>query len=328
MLAVLEREASKRGQEGTLRALITGGAGFLGSALANHLVREGHRVWSLDDLSAGDPASLHKDVSFTRGDVRDIPRLWTLLKGMDCVYHLAARVSVPESILYPVEYNDVNVGGTVSLMTAARDAGIKRLVFTSSGTIYGEQKEQPIKETARPNPRNPYAVTKIAAEYHLSAMGALYEIETVILRIFNAYGPGQAAPPSHAPVIPQFVRQTLGGGSVVIFGNGEQTRDFVYVDDVVRALIAAATAQAQGLIINIGAGREVTVKELVRGLEEILGRRVPSLFSTAQNGGVSRMRADISLAQRVLGFTPQVSIEEGLELMVAHYRRLLKEEAT
>lgn len=309
-----------------MRVLITGGAGFLGSALANHLVGEGQRVWVLDDLSAGDPASLHKEVSFTRGDVRDIPRLWTLLKGMDCVYHLAARVSVPESILYPVEYNDVNVGGTVSLMTAARDAGIKRVVFTSSGTVYGEQKEQPIKETVRPHPRNPYAVTKIAAEYHLSAMGALYGVETVILRIFNAYGPGQAAPPSHAPVIPQFVRQALTGGSVVIFGNGEQTRDFVYVDDVVQALIAAATAQAQGLIINIGAGREVSVKELVRGLEEILRRRVASLFSTAQDGGVSRMRADISLAQRVLGFTPQATIEEGLEMMVAHYQRLLKEE--
>jgi len=309
-----------------LRVLITGGAGFLGSALANHLVRERHRVWVLDNLSAGDPASLHKDISFTRGDVRDIPRLWTLLKGMDCVYHLAARVSVPESILYPVEYNDVNVGGTVSLMTAARDAGIKRVVFTSSGTVYGEQKEQPIKETARPHPRNPYAVTKIAAEHYLSAMGGLYGIETVMLRIFNAYGPGQAAPPSHAPVIPQFVRQALSGGSVVIFGNGEQTRDFVYVDDVVQALIAAATAQAQGLIINIGAGREVSVKGLVRRLEEILGRRVPSLFSTAQDGGVSRMRADISLAQRVLGFTPQVTIEEGLELMVAHCQRLLKEE--
>lgn len=309
-----------------MRVLITGGAGFLGSALANHLVGEGHRVWVLDDLSAGDPASLHKDVSFTRGDVRDIPRLWTLLKGMDCVYHLAARVSVPESILYPVEYNDVNVGGTVSLMTAARDAGIKRVVFTSSGTVYGEQKEQPIKETVRPNPRNPYAVTKIAAEYYLSSMGTLYGIETVILRIFNAYGPGQAVPPSHPPVIPQFVRQALTGGSMVIFGNGEQTRDFVYVDDVVQALMAAATAQAQGLIINIGAGREVSVKELVRGLEEILRHRVSSLFSTAQDGGVSRMRADITLAQRVLGFTPQVTIEEGLEMMVAHYQRLLKEE--
>lgn len=311
-----------------MRVLITGGAGFLGSALANHLVREGHRVWVLDDLSAGDPASLHKDVSFTRGDVRDIPKLWTLLQGMDCVYHLAARVSVPESILYPVEYNDVNVGGTVSLMTAARDAGIKRVVFTSSGTIYGEQEEQPIRETVRPHPHNPYAVTKIAAEYYLSAMGALYGIEAVILRIFNAYGPGQAAPPSHAPVIPRFVRQALSRGSVVIFGNGEQTRDFVYVDDVVRALIAAATAPAQGLIINIGAGREVSIKGLVKRLEEILGQRVPSLFSTAQDGGVSRMRADIGLAQEVLEFTPQVSIEEGLELMVDHYRRLLEEEAT
>ncbi len=305
-----------------MRVLITGGAGFLGSALANHLVEAGHRVWVLDDLSAGDPASLRREVSFTRGDVRDIPKLWTLLQGMDCVYHLAARVSVPESVLYPVEYNDVNVGGTVSLMTAARDVGLKRVVFASSGTVYGEQEEQPIEESARPHPQNPYAVTKIAAEYYVSAIGALWGIETVILRIFNAYGPGQAAPPSHAPVIPQFVRQAVRGGSVVVFGSGEQTRDFIYVDDVVRALAAAATARAQGLIINIGTGREVSVKGLVRRIEEIVGREISILYSNAQEGGVSRMRADINLARKLLDFRPRVSIEEGLGIMVDQYRRL------
>ncbi len=309
-----------------MRVLITGGAGFLGSALANHLAQSGHRVWVLDDLSAGDPRSLDERVSFTRGDVRDIPKLWTLLRGMDCVYHLAAKVSVPESILYPVEYNSVNVGGTVSLMTAARDAAIKRVVFASSGTAYGEQEAQPIKEIALPNPQNPYAISKMAAEYYVSGLGALCDIETVILRIFNAYGPGQAAPPSHAPVIPQFVRQALQGGSVVIFGGGEQTRDFVYVDDVVRALATASTAPAQGLIINIGSGQEVSVHSLVKRMEEILGRPISTLLSTAQGGGVSRMRADIGLAEEILGFKPQVTIEEGLKRMVEHYRFLLNKE--
>src|SRR5512137_2122223 len=159
--------------------LITGAAGFLGSALANRLAREGHQVRGLDDLSAGDPGVLEPDVHFTRGDVNDRPKLWTLLQEVDCVYHLAARVSVPESVLYPREYNAVNVGGTVSLMEAMRDVGVRRVVLISSGAVYGDQGEQPLSETASPNPRDPYAVSKLAAEYYLRSIGDLWEIETV-----------------------------------------------------------------------------------------------------------------------------------------------------
>lgn len=226
-----------------MRVLITGGAGFIGANLANRLVADGHHVRVLDDLSAGDRQRLSPQVLFTRGDVKDRPKLWTLLQGVECVFHLAARVSVPESVLYPREYNDVNVGGTVSLMEAMRDVGVKRVVLASSATVYGEQSQQPLHEEMRPNPLAPYAVSKIAAEYYLFTLGALYGIEAVALRIFNAYGRWQAIPPSHAPVIPQFVKQALGGGSLVIFGDGEQRRDFVYIDDVVEALIAAATAK-------------------------------------------------------------------------------------
>ncbi len=304
-----------------MRVLITGGAGFIGSALANRLVALGHHVRVLDDLSAGDPQRLDKRVLFTRGDVRDIPKLWTLLRGVDCVYHLAARVSVPESILYPVEYNAVNVGGTVSLMTAVRDAGVRRVILGSSGTVYGEQKEQPIKEMAIPRPQNPYAVSKMASEYYVLAIGALYGIETVILRIFNAYGPGQTVPPSHAPVIPKFVKQAISDGSVVIFGNGDQTRDFVYIDDVVEALVAAADANdVDRSIINVGSGKETSINELVEKIERITGRNIPTLYSNAQDGGVSRSVADISLARKRLGFEPKVDIDEGLRLMFAHYR--------
>ena len=192
-----------------MKILITGGAGFLGSALANRLAELHHQVRVLDDLSSGDEGRLSSQVIFSRGDTRDIPKLWTLLRGVDCVYHLAARVSVPESVLYPVEYNDVNVGGTVSVMTAVRDAQVRRVIFTSSGAAYGEQEHQPISEDTPLRPQTPYAVSKMAAEQYVLAIGALWEIETVILRVFNAYGPGQPLPPSHAPVIPQFLKQAL-----------------------------------------------------------------------------------------------------------------------
>lgn len=301
-----------------MRFLITGGAGFIGAALANRLVREGHHVRVLDDLSAGDPKRLDSRVLFTRGDVKDVPKLWTLLQDVDCVYHLAARVSVPESILYPRDYNDVNVGGTVAVMEAVRDAGVKRVVLASSGAIYGEQLKQPVSEKTIPNPDSPYAVSKLASEYYVFTIGALYSIETVALRIFNAYGPGQFVPASHAPVIPQFLKQAVRGGSLIVFGDGNQTRDFVYIDDVVDALYAAATApDVDRHIINVGSGQEVSINQLVEKVARATGRRVNYLYSQANSGGVSRLVADISLARRKLGFSPKVDLDTGLDLMLA-----------
>lgn len=296
-----------------MHVLITGGAGFLGAALANRLVGQGHHVRVLDDLSAGDRDRLDRRVAFTRGDTRDIPKLWSLLRGVDCVYHLAARVSVPESVLYPVEYNAVNVGGTVALMTAVRDAQVRRVVFTSSGAAYGEQEAQPVAETSPLRPQTPYAVSKMAAEQYVLAIGALWGIETCILRIFNAYGPGQPLPPAHAPVIPQLLKQALGGGSLVIYGSGTQTRDFVYVSDVVDALQAAATAEGVNrMVMNIGSGVEVSINELVERIGRVCGRPLHILHSSAESGGVSRLVADIRLAREKLGFRPRVSLEEGL----------------
>jgi UDP-glucose 4-epimerase len=255
-----------------MNLLITGAAGFLGSTLANYLVREGHQLRGLDDLSAGSPDALSPEVLFTRGDVDDRPKLWTLLQDIDCVFHLAARVSVPESVLYPREYNATNVGGTVSLMEAMRDVGVRRVVFISSGAVYGDQGEQPLNESAQPNPRSPYAVSKLAAEYYVRTIGDLWGIETVILRVFNAYGPGQHLPPSHAPVIPHYLRQVSRGGTIVMHGDGTQTRDYVYVDDVVSAMISAATAPGiNHQIINIGSGKETSVRDLVRLIMEVTG---------------------------------------------------------
>jgi len=303
-----------------VRILITGGAGFLGSALANALITKNHEVLVLDDLSAGDPNRLSPEVLFHRSTITDRPKLWTLLQGVECVYHLAARVVVAESILYPREYNEVNVSGTVALLEAMRDVGIPRLIFASSGAVYGDQTKQPIAETAQPNPLSPYAVSKLAAEHYIHTIGALWGTTTIALRIFNAYGPGQPLLPSHSPVIPRFLSQALGGGSLVIFGNGQQTRDFVYVSDVVRALVAALTTDnINHCTINIGSGTEVSIKELA---EEILAQTHASsntLYSPVGSGGVSRLRADLTLARRVLGYQPEVALKDGL-------RRVLEED--
>ena len=295
--------------------LITGAAGFLGSALANHLAREGHQVRGLDDLSTGDPQALSPDVHFTRGDVSDRPKLWTLLQEVDVVYHLAARVSVPESILYPRDYNLVNVGGTVALMEAMRDVGVRRVVLASSGAVYGDLGKQPLSESEIPNPRSPYAVSKLAAEYYVRTIGGLWGIETVGLRIFNAYGPGQHLPPSHPPVVPYFLRQALRSGTLVVHGDGTQTRDYVYVDDVVSAMVAASTApNINGLVINVGSGKETSVRDLVRQVLEVTTGKPEVIENSQTSGGVSRMSADLSCARDKLNFRPSIKLSDGLRM--------------
>ncbi len=295
--------------------LVTGGAGFIGAALANRLVEMGHEVRVIDNLTAGDPSRLEPRVLFTRGDVADIPKLWTLLQGIDCVYHLAARVSVPESIQYPRDYNHVNVGGTVSVMEAMRDAGVKRVVLASSGAVYGRQDEQPLREDMTPDPDSPYAVSKLAAEVYVRTIGTLWGIETVALRIFNAYGPGQQLPASHAPVIPRFIKAALSGASLVVFGTGQQTRDFVYIDDVVDALVAAATApQVDRQVINVGSGRETSINELVEAIGQVLGRPLEPIYNLNHSGGVERMCADLTRARALLGYEPSVNLSDGLRL--------------
>jgi UDP-glucose 4-epimerase len=298
-----------------MRFLITGAAGFLGTPLANRLVGEGHNVVGLDDLSTGSPDRLSPKVNFIRGDVNDRPKLWSLLQEVDCVYHLAARVIVPESILYPREYTQVNVGGTVSLMEAMRDVGVRRVIFISSGSIYGNQSIQPLKETARPNPRSPYAVSKLSAEYYVRTIGDLWGIETVCLRVFNAYGPGQRLPPSYAPVIPYFLHQATQNGTIVIHGDGSQSRDYVYVDDAVEAMVNAAIApKANHLIINVGSGVETSVNEVIKLVLDATGQSPEIILNAQHEGGPSRMCADIDLAKTKLSYKPHISLQEGLKL--------------
>ncbi|MEA5076978.1 MAG: NAD-dependent epimerase/dehydratase family protein [Anaerolineaceae bacterium] len=297
-----------------MRYLITGAAGFLGAALANRLAQGENLVYGLDDLSAGDPKKLVEDVKFSMGDVNDRSKLWTMMQDVDCVYHLAAKVSVPESVLYPREYNTVNVGGTVTLMEAMRDVGVHRVVFVSSGTVYGNQPEQPVKENAIPNPRSPYAVSKLSAEYYVRTIGALWGIETVCLRVFNAYGPGQRSPGVHTPVIPGFLRQAWENGTIVIHGDGKQTRDYIYVEDVVNALVAAADApDISQMIFNIGSGSETSIQELVHEVLEVTGGNPEVVNNPRNEGGLSRLCGDISLAREKLGYDPKVTLQEGLK---------------
>ncbi len=300
-----------------MRFLVTGGAGFIGSALANRLARDGHEVRVIDNLTAGSPERLDPAVLFTRGDVADIPKLWTLLQDVACVYHLAARVSVPESIKYPRDYNHVNVGGTVSVMEAIRDAGVQRVVLASSGAVYGSQSEQPLRESMTPDPDSPYAVSKLSAESYVHTIGALWGIETVSLRIFNTYGPGQQLPAAHPPVIPHFLKAALSGASLVVFGDGHQTRDFVYLDDIVDSLIAAATApNINRQVINVGSGTEMSLRGLIAAIEEVTGRHLEPIFNIGGVSGVRRMCADIRRARELLSFQPRVGLHDGLRMML------------
>jgi len=309
-----------------MKFLITGAAGFLGSALANKLAKDGHLVRGLDDLSTGKEENLSDEVHFKRGDVNDKTVLWDLLQDVDCVYHLAAKVLVAESILYPREYNHVNVGGTVSLMEAMRDVGVKRVVFISSGAVYGPQEEQPVNERALPIPNSPYAVSKLAAENYINTIGSHGGIETVSLRVFNAYGPGQSIPASHAPLIPNFLWQGIRGGSLVVYGDGTQTRDFVYVDDVVKAMTLAATAPGiDKEVINVGSGKETSVISIAEKVKEIT-HNTADIILTKNEPGEMRVRANIYKAKKKLNFVPKVSLTEGLQRTLEKDPRFQRED--
>ncbi len=304
-----------------MQTLITGGAGFIGAHLANRLHSQGWLVRVLDDLSAGNPDHLSSRIFLQRGDINNIPQLWSLLQDVDVVFHLAARVSVPASAHYPKEYNAVNVGGTVSLLEACRDVGVQRVVFASSATVYGAQTAQPVKEDAPVRPAAPYAVSKLAAEQYLFSLARLNGFEAVALRIFNAYGPHQEAPPVNAPVIPRFMQDVSHQRSVLVFGDGQQTRDFIFVDDAVDALAAAARAPDVGCeIINVGSGREVSINALADLIGATVGKAPNVLRNTRESGGVPRLVADTAKARRLLHCQPQVPLEEGLKRLFALHK--------
>ncbi|RCK80596.1 MAG: UDP-glucose 4-epimerase [Candidatus Ozemobacter sibiricus] len=306
-------------------ALVTGGAGFIGSHIVDALLQEGWRVRVLDDFSTGRRANLAhvgKEIEILEGDVRDAAVCRRAVAGAEVVFHQAAIPSVPRSVADPVGTHAVNLTGTVQMLTEARQAGVRRFVFASSSAIYGNDPELPKRETMRPAPLSPYAAQKLAGEYYLRVFQELQGIETVALRYFNVFGPRQDPASEYAAVIPKFITRMLAGTPPTIFGDGRQTRDFIYVGEVARAnLLAAAAPAAAGRVINIAGGRRLDLLDLAATINEVLGARLEPVFAPPQPGDVRDSVADISQARAVLGFEPRLSFADGLRATVAWYRQ-------
>ena len=296
-----------------MKCFVTGAAGFLGSALSNRLIEEGHEVIGLDNCSSGAPQHLHPDVQLVRNDLSSKESLWRLLKNVDVIYHLAAKVIVPDSLLYPGEYEKTNVGATVTLLEAMHDVGNRKMVFASSGAIYGNQPVMPLREDMNPRPESPYAVSKLSGELYIRTIGQLWGLQAVCLRIFNCYGPYQGFTFAHSPVIPTFLRQCALHGTVVIHGDGSKTRDFVYVDDVVDAFVAAAfLTDSDETVINVGSGRETTVNEVLEIAQKVTGVSPQVVHNPRRVGGANRMCADLTIAEKKLNYQPKIMLEEGM----------------
>ena len=294
-----------------MKCFVTGAAGFLGTALSNRLIKEGNEVIGLDDCSGGEPQRLLPEVQFVRNDLNSKESLWRLLKNVDIIFHLAAKVIVPDSLLYPGEYEKTNVGGTVTLLEAMHDVGNQKMIFASSGAIYGNQPVMPLREDMNPRPESPYAVSKLAGEFYIRTIGQLWGLQAVCLRIFNCYGPYQGFTFAHSPVIPTFLRQSALKGTVVIHGDGNKTRDFVYVDDVVDAFIAAANLEKhEETVINIGSGQETSVNQVLEIARKITGIDPQVVHNPRRVGGANRMCADLTIAEKELDYHPKVMLEE------------------
>jgi len=299
-----------------MRFIVTGGAGFIGSNLVDALVELGD-VMIIDDLSSGNLDNLEHllkrdDVSLERLSVTDLEGMKPLFEDIDCVFHLAAVSNISSSVADPLRTNEVNVKGTLNVLLAARDSGVRKVVFTSSASVYGDTEEVPTTENAFPNPLSPYAVTKLAGEHYCNVFSDLYGLETTSLRPFNVYGPRQDPNSQYAGVIPLFIRSLLEGEVPVIDGDGEQTRDFVYVKDVVRAFIQAMDRRAKG-VYNIAGGKGVSINELFRQVSSIIGVDVESLHGEPRLGDVRHSTADISRAKKWLGYELEYDIRRGLE---------------
>jgi len=299
------------------KSLVTGGAGFIGSHLTEALVDRGDHVVVLDNLSTGKRqhlSAVDKQIDFQRGDIRDQPLLESLLQGVELVFHQAAFVSVPLSLEEPDECFAVNTAGTVNLISAARKAGVRRLVIASSAAVYGDEQQVPLGEKALPRPLSPYAASKAAGEIYAGMNQAAFDFEIVALRYFNVYGPRQSPDSDYAAAIPIFIDRLLDRQSPVIFGDGGQTRDFVYVRDVVRAnLLAADIEAAAGRTLNICSGEETSILQLVELLEEILNSDPGIRYGEERPGDIYRSVGDPARAVEILGFRPQVSLRQGLK---------------
>ena len=300
-----------------MKFLVTGGAGFIGSNIAETLVKRGHKVSVLDNLSTGSLSNLKpflKKIEFIKGDICNVRDLKKALKGIDYVLHQAALRSVPRSVDDPMSTNDVNITGTLKLLIEARNAKVKRVVYASSSSAYGDSKLIPQNENHRTSPISPYAVAKLAAEHYCHVFAKTFGLQTVSLRYFNVFGPKQSPESKYAAVIPKFIKSAVKGETLIVHGDGKQSRDFTFIDNVVNANILAATAPGvSGETFNIACGDSSSVMDIVRGIEKILGKKIKVKHEPPRAGDVRKTKADISKAKRMLKYKPGISFNEGLE---------------
>ena len=304
--------------------LVTGGAGFIGSHVVHELVRRGEEVRVLDNLATGKTSNLSGvsgEIEFHQADIRNLAAISSTFRDTLYVVHLAAVASVEYSVENPLEAHEINVTGTLNVLLAARDAGVKRLVFAASAAAYGNDPTMPRVETLTPDPLSPYALAKVAGEYYCRVFTMLYGLETVALRYFNIFGPRQNPDSPYSGVLSKFVSAYERGNTPVIFGDGEQSRDFTYVDNVVDATLRACTApQAAGKVINVGVGRNYTLNQTIATLNGIFRRQVEPRYAPPRKGDARESLANISLARQALGYEPKVGFEEGLRRTVDWFR--------
>ncbi len=306
--------------------LVTGGAGFIGSHLTEALVRRGARVRVLDSLLEGrmeNLESVRRKIEFIRGDVRNPVVLKRALKGVRAVYHQAALRSVPKSVGNPFLYHEVNATGTLLLLQKAKEAGVQRVVYASSSSVYGDEAPIPQNETMRPGPQSPYAASKLASELYAVIYSKLYGLETVGLRYFNVFGPRQSLENQYAVVVPKFITSLLKGEHPPVNGDGKQTRDFTYVENVVQANLKAASASGvSGEVFNVATGSRCSVLQLVKELNKITGVHLGPTFLPKRPGDVLHTGADIRKIKRLLGYRVTVPFEEGLRRTVQWFREV------
>ena len=307
-----------------MRAAVTGGAGFIGHHLVRSLLARGHQVQVIDDFSSGHRwrlAPFVDHIGLTEGSILDAPALDLSVANCDVVFHLAAIASVARSLVAPRETNEVNVTGTIEVMLAAARNRVRRVVLAGSAAVYGIPEELPCRETQLPDPRSPYGASKLAAEHYLHTLGALHGVDTVALRYFNVFGPGQDPASEYAAVVPRFVTAILEGRSPVINGTGDISRDFTYVDDVVEAnLLASGRSGRSGLTCNIACGSRYTLLELLATISEVTGRPTDPTFGPPRPGDIRHSQADISLARQALAYEVRVPLREGIARTVTWYR--------
>jgi len=310
------------------KILVTGGAGFIGSNLTEALLKQGHQVRVLDNFSTGKRENLafngaYPSFEIIEGDIRDLNFCQKTIKGTEFVFHQAALPSVQRSMEDPLTSNSVNVEGTLNVLLAARDAGVRRLIYASSSSVYGDTPTLPKREVMPANPLSPYALQKYIGEQYCRLFFQLYGLETVSLRYFNIFGPKQDPTSIYSAVIPKFIDALLEGRPPVIFGDGEQSRDFTYIDNVLQANLLAMTREhLNGETINIACGRRTSVNQLLNILKNIMGSKVLPIYQERRKGDVRDSLADIQKGKQVLNYEPQVEIEAGLKRTVEYFQRL------